>query len=345
VDDVLVLKQFPITGGFNNLQLTNIGEMTGEGVDVSINADVLRGGRDGVSLNIFGNAAYLTEEITDLGGSAPIKSGGSYPRNRNFIREGFAPAAFFGAQVQDVAIPLDVFGNCTQPTEAEALDYFSEPRSPDDFEVLPVDCGTAGFLDQYLGKPTPDWSGSIGADLAFLRNFSLRTLFEYKGGNFQHQDLSGAFRQSNAVIGRNTPETARIDATLRNPASTAQERLDAAIDWARNYRALAPMSGLNQIWDADYIRWRELSLSYDAPSSFANSLSLDNLSITFRARNLALLVNDEYRGLDPELNNNSRCDVGALAGQDAIDCNFLQGQEAWRLPIPRRFTLGIRAGF
>ena len=345
VDDVMVLKQFPITGGFNNLQLTNIGEMQGEGLDVSVNGDVLRGGRDGVSLNLFANAAYLTEEVTDLGGSAPIKSGGSYPRNRNFIREGFAPGAFFGAQLQDVPIPLDVFGNCTQPTESEALSYFSEPRSPDDFEVLPVDCGTAGFLDQYLGKPTPDWSGSVGADLGFLRNFSLRTLFEYKTGNFQHQDLSGAFRQSNAVIGRNTPETARIDATLRNPASTAEERLDAAIDWARNYRALAPMSGLNQIWDSDYIRWRELSLAYDAPSSFANSLSLDNLTITLRARNLALLVNDEYRGLDPELNNNSRCDAGALSGQNSIDCNFLQGQEAWRLPIPRRFTLGIRAGF
>ena len=56
-------------------------------------------------------------------------------------------------------------------------------------------------------------------------------------------------------------------------------------------------------------------------------------------------MNDDYRGLDPELNNNSRCDAGALSGQDSIDCNFLQGQEAWRLPIPRRFTLGIRAGF
>lgn len=345
VDDVLVLKQFPITGGFNNLQLTNIGEMTGEGLDLSVNADVLRGRGGGVSLNVFGNAAYLAEEVTDLGGSAPIKSGGSYPRNRNFIREGFAPGAFFGARLQDVPIPLDVNGSCTQPSQSEAEAFFSQPRSPDDFEVLPVDCGTAGFLDQFLGKPTPDWSGSLGADLGFLRHFSLRTLFEYKAGDFQHQDLSGAFRQSNAVIGRNTPETARIDATLRNPASSPQERLDAAIDWARNYRALAPMSGLNQIWDADYIRWRELSLAYDAPSSLANRLSLDNLSITLRARNLALLVNDEYRGLDPELNNNSRCDAGALSGQNAIDCNFLQGQEAWRLPIPRRFTLGIRAGF
>ena len=146
------------------------------------------------------------------------------------------------------------------------------------------------------------------------------------------------FRQANAVIGRNTPDAARAGATLANPASSPQERLDAAIYWANNLRALAPMSGMNGIHPADFMRWRELSLTYRFSGSLAERLRLSNGAITLGARNLALWVNSEYTGMDPEVNVLGRCEGG-------LDCNFLNSTEGWGIPIPRRFTFSVRLGF
>lgn len=336
VNDVLIDRQYPVSGGFQALQLDNIGQMEAQGLDFNVEGTALRG--DGYSINLFANAAYLTEEVTDMGGAPAIKTGGSYPRDRNYIIEGEPPGVFLGAALQrDADIPLDIFNECREPTEQEALTYFSQPRNLSDFEVLPVDCGTATMLQQKHGKPTPDWSGSFGTDVS-VGDFQLRALAEYKFG-LQRHDLSGAFRQSNELIGRNTPRTAEIASTMLDPASSAQDRLDAATEWAREYRGLSPMAGMNQIWDADYLKLREVSLRYSAPQSVAQTFSMRTLSFSLRARNLASWIADDYRGLGPELNNNARCASGD------VNCNFLLGQEAWRVPIPKRLLLSVRAGF
>ena len=239
-------------------------------------------------------------------------------------------------------IPLALAGSaCAEPTRAQALDYFSEPRNPGAFEVIPIGCegGSAQYLDTFIGKPTPDYAGSFGFDISFLGNFELSSNFEYKYGNFHVQDLTGAFRQANETIGRNTPDAARVTSIMQNPASTAEQRLEAALEWANELRALAPMSGLNQIWNADFVRWRELSLAYRMPSEFVEGIGLDNATISVGGRNLKLWANDEYRGIDPEINPQSTCTGGG------VNCNFLTGTEAFGVPIPRRFTFSLRVGF
>ncbi len=343
INDAMVSRQFPVSGGFVSEQLDNIGQVDANGIELGINASVLTS--ESVSLNMFVNAAYIDETVTDMGGAPPLKTGGSYPRYRNFIKEGYAPGAFFGATIADVGIPLDLNGDCSVPTEADALAYFSQARGLSDFEVIPTNCANGstnaagtGYLDTYLGKPTPDWSGAWGFNMSFLNNFELNSLFEYKFGNFQVQDLSGMFRQANAVIGRNTPAAARVGAILANPASTAQERLDAAIEWATSLRALAPMSGMNGIHDADFMRWRELSLSYRVPSTALESIGANSLTLSAGVRNLKLWVNDEYTGMDPEVNILGRCNSG-------LSCNFLNSVEGWGIPLARRFTFSARFGF
>ena len=340
VSDALVSRQFPVTGGFRATQLDNIGEVVGNGVELALNGSIIN--NENLTLNVFANTAYLSEEVTDLGGAPPLKTGGSYPRYRNFIKEGYAPGAFFGAVLDpNMAIPLDLATDCSEPSRADALAFFSVPRNVNEFEVIPVGClgGSAEYLDSYLGKPTPDYSGSFGFTLGFLSDFELSTNFEYKRGNFQIQDLSGGFRQANAVIGQNTPEAARTVSTLLNPASTAEQRLDAALFWANNLRALSPMSGMNMINDADFIRWREASLTYRVPGSVVDRLGLSTAAVTVAGRNLKLWMNDAYTGIDPEINPVSVC------SGSGTDCNFLTGTEAFGVPIPRTFTFALRIGF
>lgn len=349
VTDAMVARQFSVTGGFTDEQLVNIGELSGSGLELSVRGSLLQ--QENLSLNVFANGAYLKEEITSMGGAPPLKTGGSYTRYRNYLLEGYTPGAFFGAQVADLDIPLNLDGSCTEPTEADALAYFSQPRSPSEFKPLAVgnsDFGTpdgslashncgSGLLDSYLGKPTPDWAGSFGFNMAFAGNFELNTLFEYKQG-IQNQDLSGMFRRANAVIGRNTPRSAELGAILGDPSSSAQQRLDAAIAWAREIEGLAPMAGMNGIFDASMIRWRELSLTYRVPANLVEGWGLSTATVNLGARNLHMFLFGDYTGMDPETNVQGRCNGG-------LDCNFLSSTEGWSIPIPRRFTLSTRITF
>jgi hypothetical protein len=307
----------------------------------------------------------LHEEVTDLGGAPPIKVGGSYPRYRNFIVEGYAPGAHFGVQLLDTpagTLPVDLNGD-GQPDSEEFLIQFLGSLSPADLTgSLPGSAGlpnstgtvllaqnpnspTGNPRDFYLGKPTPDFQGAFGLDVSFLNNFSVSTLFEYKVGNFYINNLTDAFRQSNALIGRNTPEAADVQVDYLtggldgsgNPENSGEVRVEALKTWLNELLALAPFSGLNTIKQADFVRWRELSLTYNVPKSFTGRFNLRNLSFTVAGRNLALFT--KYDGVDPELNA-----VGRGSGSQ-LDQNFLSGVEAFGFPIPRRIEFRMRLGF
>ena len=51
---------------------------------------------------------------------------------------------------------------------------------------------------------------------------------------------------------------------------------------------------------ADFIKLRELSLTYDAPARWATRIGASSVSVTIAGRNLATWT--RYTGLDPELN-------------------------------------------
>src|SRR5688572_16212056 len=86
VSDALIAKQFPLSGGFRATQLANIGELAAYGHDIKVNAFLVQ--KPGWSLDVFVGAAYISQNITSMGGAAPLKVGGSYPRYRNFLKEG-----------------------------------------------------------------------------------------------------------------------------------------------------------------------------------------------------------------------------------------------------------------
>ncbi len=343
VSDALVARQFPLSGGFMSLQLDNIGEIKAWGLDIAARFNAYRS--ENLDIELFANGAYLQEEVTDLGGAPPLKAGGSYPRYRNFIEEGLPPGAHLGAKLdRSLKYPIDINGDGKADSEQDLLNFFSQPRDPGSFAPVIVDeDGDGDLLDHYLGKPTPDWSGSFGFNITFMRRFRLSSLFEYKAGNFYVNNLTDAFRKSHPLIGRNIPEAAKTELILLNPESTPEERLAAAKRWVEEFRALAPYSGLNAIEPADFVRWRELSISYDIPRTFAARFGLRNATLTLAGRNIALWT--KYTGIDPELNAIGReGSSGPLPGVNIND-NFLDGVEAFGFPIPRQFVFSLRVGF
>jgi TonB-linked SusC/RagA family outer membrane protein len=356
VKDAMVPRQFPVSGGFINTQLDNIGKLAKNGFDVGVNGTLVRSRN--LSLNLFVNGAFIKQNIADMGGAPALKTGGSYPRYRQYLVQGFAPGAFFGPKLADVTIPLNIAPTlCTEPTQAQALAYFAVPRDPSVFKPLVTGNDSLGFsngalasstcgrgaLLTYLGKSTPDWQGTFGFTIGFFQNFEVNSIMEFKAGDFAYHDLSGEFRRSSPTIGRNVPNCAAHEAVIRNPNSTPQQRLDGALSWVRECEGLTPMDGLNSINPADHIRWRELSLTYRIPVSLIERWGLASAQFSVGARNLKLWVHKDFKGMDPEIVLNGRCN--STTGQGGIDCNFLDGTDGWNVPLPRRITFSTRVSF
>ena len=358
-EDALYARQFVLSGGFRNPQLTNIGELTANGIEINLNGSVLR--TQDLQLDLFVNGAYYKDEIVSLGGAPPLKVGGSYPRYRNFLIEGYSAGSNFGAVLQDVGpnqLPIDIANKDGRPdTRDELIAFFSGKTIQQNAKELsmPTTVGTGGvllkdedgdgdYLDHFLGKSAPDWTGSFGGSLDY-KNFTFSTTFEYKVGNFVVNNLTDAFRQANGAIGRNLPRSARVTRDYftggidgsSNPKNDPNIRVDALEEWLYDTLALAPFSGLNTLEKADFIRWRELSLVYRFDQTWLESFGLEAASLGISGRNIALFTS--YSGVDPEINF-----VGRGSGS-TLSQNFGQGIAAFGYPIPTQFILTLKVGF
>ncbi len=336
VDDLLFNVQFPPSGGFTNAQLTNVGVMDANGLEVGVKGFVIQ--TPGLSLDLFANIAFLDQEVVSLGGAPELKTGGSYARIRGYIKEGYAPGTFFGAKLKTVpagSLPYDIDKDGVPDTEAQMLAFLSQPRSYTALyngNVIMTENG----IDSELGKPTPDYTGAFGATLNFARNWRLNSLFEFKGGNYTYWCLICGFRNASPV-GTNSELFAKTEATLRNPASTPQQRLEAAKVWANELASLTPYQGLNEVSDGDFLRFRELSLTYTVPQNFTSRFGGRDMAISLTGRNLWLWT--KYQGVDPEV-----AYVGA-GGAGGVDENFVESIDAFGFPLPRRIGLSVRLGF
>ncbi len=356
VNDGLVANQYATSGGFRQTQLANIGTIDANGMEMNVRAQVLSTAKS--QLEVFANAAYLKQTLTSLGGAPPLKIG--YQRYRGFLKAGdplgslYAPrlavACPSGGPKTNSAgkpitcitadqFPIDFNGRGTAATRAELLAYFSQPR---DLQASSVQStlkplladydGNGNVLEQRIGDNIPDWTGAFGATYSLGSSWRFQTLFEYKTG-FMVQNLTDGFRGSqHSSIGSNLIEFDRLESTIKNPASTPEQRLEAANQYVtKNRRLLEP--GLSQAEEGDFVRLRELAATYTLPGSWASKLKARNGSLTLSGRNIFLRT--KYTGTDPETNENGR------SGTASIDDNFLVNTDGFGLPLQRRVSLII----
>ncbi len=361
VNDALVPRQFPYSGGFRFSQLSNIGRLEASGLEMALRGRVTQ--QRSFSLDLFVNAAYLQQTVADMGGAPDIKVG--YFRYRGFIKEGDPLGSLYEPQLARACpsgntpatnsagnpiacfgpdeFPINFQGRGSAATRAQLLDYFSQPRSlknsgvQSTLQPLLADYqGTGNVLEQRAGKTIPDWTGAFGGSALIGERWRVATNFEYRTG-FVIQNLTDGFRSSqHPSIGSNTRDYAEIESILENPASTPEQRLAASQVYVSQFRRLLE-PGLNQAEPGDFVRLRELSFTYTASPSLATRLGARSLALTLSGRNLWVWT--RYSGVDPEVNAISPF------GSSAIENNFLQATDAFGVPIPRRFAFTVNYGF
>jgi TonB-dependent starch-binding outer membrane protein SusC len=174
----------------------------------------------------------------------------------------------------------------------------------------------AGTLDtaySFRGPVNPTRMGSLSPSFTFFQHLRLSTNFEYRGG-YKQFDASEQFRCTFGTCrGNNDPTDSWHDKVCAAAASNTEGAYEDC--WIEN---------------ADFIKWREVSLAYSFPERWARALHVGHIDLTAAMRNV-LTVWTLWKGVDPEIDS---------YGQD----NFARYQFAAQ-PLTRYITLRLNIGY
>ena len=165
-----------------------------------------------------------------------------------------------------------------------------------------------------LGNINPDWTGGINLSAGY-KNFSISTLVDAKIGGDIHS-MSYAWGRYSGVIadgnGGWTPNNVVTEAKTFNQAVYGNNNEESAI------------------FDASYVKLREIRIGYDFPKKWLTKTSIDNVKFSVVARNIAILYKKTPH-IDPESGFSSS--------------NNEQGQEFGQLPSARNIGFNLNVQF
>ena len=176
----------------------------------------------------------------------------------------------------------------------------------------------------YEGPTDPTITGSFGNTFTY-KGFKLNVFMTYSFGNVirldpvfsnQYTDMDAMPKEfKNRWMRSGDEQYTTIPAIADQRMNTQDTNLSRAYN-AYNYST-------ERIAKGDFIRMKEISLSYDFPKKWITQLRLSNLSLKLQATNLFLIYADKkLNGQDPEFFN-----TGGVA-----------------VPVPRQFTFTLRLG-
>jgi hypothetical protein len=176
----------------------------------------------------------------------------------------------------------------------------------------------------YEGPTDPTITGSLGNTFTY-KNLHLNVFASYSFGNVVR--LDPVFRSSYSDLDAMPKEfndrwVVGGDELHTNIPVLADRRMNQA-DPYLSYAYNAYNYSTARIAKGDFIRMKEISLSYDVPSSWISPLGINSLNLKLQGTNLFLIYSDsKLNGQDPEFFN-----TGGVA-----------------VPMARQFTFTLRAG-
>lgn len=263
--EAILPTNVPPSTGFTETQFVNIGGLENHGFEVSVDARVLE--QEDLTWDVRVQHSTQNSEITDLGGIPPIIFG--LGADHQMFREGFAPGAYWAREV--ASAERDDNGDIVPGSVEMRPGNVGDPDRP---------------LDRHQGRPFPGNQQSLSTTVTLFGRVSLSTLFD-RAGDYVKADLSQEFR-SPFIPGTSVSELYAMRQDLLSPEEQA-----AMEDSEFTNNSLF-------IQDATFVKWREITLSYDLPPAVTGLVGpLDGASLTVGGRNLVTFT--DYDGLDPEL--------------------------------------------
>ncbi|MBK9983189.1 MAG: hypothetical protein IPP15_12385 [Saprospiraceae bacterium] len=195
--------------------------------------------------------------------------------------------------------------------------------------------------DNVIGDPNPDWTGGVMNKLSY-KNWALSFLVDIQhGGDIFSLDLyyglaTGLYEESVGLndLGNPVRDPLTADATsggIINQGVTADGQPNTKRVNGNNYLATGyayhPQSEF--IYDASYVKLREVSLSYSFPKKWLTKTMFEDISLSFVGNNL-WIISKNLPHADPE--------SGLGAGN-------LQGYSISSLPSTKDFSFNLNVRF
>ena len=284
----------------------NVADMKSSGTELSITTKNIQKRHFSWETNLI--FTHVTTEVTNLQADPTIIE---MVQGNGFTRVGYPHRALFSFRFN-------------------GLDSYGLPLITDQ-DGNTVNAGaTIKFQSQlldnlvYEGPTEPTTYGSLGNILRY-RNFRLNVFVTYSFGNVLR--LYPSFRSSYSDLDAMPQE-------FQNRWIVPGDELKTDIPAILTKRQVLEDSNMAILYNAynystartakgDFVRMKEVSLSYDFPKAWLSPLHISDLSLKLQATNLFLFYSDsKLRGQDPEFVN-----AGGVAS-----------------PIPRQFTVTLRLG-
>ncbi len=294
VNSIVGQNESPSTGLTASSIPFNIGGMESSGWESRLQAVPIRSRDYELNMSFIWN--YQENKVTDMGGAQPI-----YSWDVNVIKEDLPKHEFYTWKVEGAE--FDANGNYTGPKISDDRVSF--------------------------GNPIPNHTGSFSLNFRFLKNFKFYALLDWALGhkvfNYTKQfptrlgnnpEFNKLANQLDVAGNTSVGWFAEVDTNITRLAPGSAEYKAAAEKYAKmDWR----YDG-NYIQDADYLKIREISLSYsfkDILAKYPSYQLVDDVILGISARNLVTFT--KYDGADVEVNVG-----GSRSGARGIDFLTLQ---------------------
>ncbi len=298
--------------------LTNGGEMTAKGFELSVNGRLINSAfKWDMGLSI----AKYKNKVTALPGNSMISSFGG----ATFITQvGSAPNLFYGYRTAGVFAGAEQAAQANQFTtlasgevrQYAAGDVFFQNNFDDAEDVAE---GRKYINDKdrvVIGNPNPDFTGTVTNTFKW-QGFTLNALFTFSSGNDVYNGPRSMYERQSGIENQTV-------AVLNRWRSEGQQTATPKLAWGD------PMgnSRFSDRWieDGSYFRLRTLNLSYDL--QFKKPKLFKYMTLYVSSNNLFTLT--KYKGYDPEFS----------AGPGI----YAQGVDTGLQPLYKSTQLGIRVG-
>jgi TonB-linked SusC/RagA family outer membrane protein len=289
--DLLLDVPVSLTTGFGDI-LKNFGDMENSGLEFAIHADIVRA--QDYDFGFDFNITTQNNEITKLG--EPFLDG---TKRREEGRD-FQEYYLYGwAGVNpDNGLPL-WYTDSTKTATSSSLN---------DAERF------------YDGKTaTPKYLGSFGFNGRF-KDFTLSTLATYMFGHHLYEGAARFYHGDGRYLPRSTSRFG-YENSWRQPGDQA---LFPQFSWG-GVNSSQPSNADRWLFEGDYIRFKDITLSYQFPEDFASRLRFNSLQMHLNLTNALTWVKDENLHFDPE--------------------QIVSGVYNTGTPNSRTFSLGFTVGF
>ncbi len=296
VDALMRVPDAPSTS-FDSTHFVNVGEIANRGLELLVTASPIR--KPNVNWDLSLSASTNHNELISFGGALNQLQFGAFTNSQRH-REGYPLGGFWAVDViRDAsgAPVLDANGN----VQVDLACSWPDPVDPN---------GYGGSChEKYVGPSSPTREFGLANTVTLFGNVRVFANLDYKGGHY----LVCAICSIRNRINTNTWEVA-------NPQADPVQ-----------VKVWQSQQTVTHIMPADFLKLREVAVSYDVPASWGGPFRASRWSVTLSGRNLWMTT--RYKGTgDPEVSFES-------------DPNTFDRTDYSGVPQPRRLSATINVNF